>query len=137
RLIDGPCVLTPHDGECGRLFSVQGSKLQRASQAARLSGAVIVLKGADTVVAAPDGRCVINTDAPPDLATGGPGGVLAVLIAGLMAQGLCPYFAGCSAVWKHGEAPRLFGPGLVSEDWPPAVPRVLRRLRRRAEARSA
>ncbi|MBF6616231.1 MAG: NAD(P)H-hydrate dehydratase [Candidimonas sp.] len=137
RLIDGPCVLTPHDGEFGRLFSVQGSKLQRASQAARLSGAVIVLKGADTVVAAPDGRCVINTNAPPDLATGGTGDVLAGLIAGLMAQGLSPCDAGCTAVWIHGEAARLFGPGLVSEDLPPAIPRVLRRLRRRAEARSA
>jgi hydroxyethylthiazole kinase-like uncharacterized protein yjeF len=129
-----PVVMTPHQGEFSRLFNGalqalgKTSKLVLGRMAAKTSGAIVLLKGPDTIIAAPDGGAALTENAPAWLATAGSGDVLAGIIAGLLAQHMPAFESACAGAWLHGEAGREAGPGLISEDLPEALPSIYRRL---------
>ena len=126
--IESPCILTPHEGEFQRLFNSDGDRITRAKKAAGLSGAVVVLKGFNTVIATADGRVVVNHNATPYLATAGSGDALAGICAGLLAQGMPIFETACAAVWLHSEAGTKFGAGLTAEDIADLLPAIIQEI---------
>jgi ADP-dependent NAD(P)H-hydrate dehydratase / NAD(P)H-hydrate epimerase len=125
------CVLTPHEGEFAQLFGHQidlAQRRSRAREAAQISGAIVLLKGAETLIAHPNGQLIISRHAPPSLATAGSGDVLSGILVGLLAQGMPPFEAAAAAVWLHGCAATLFGTGLIADDLPDLLPQALKAL---------
>ncbi|HEY7797771.1 MAG TPA: NAD(P)H-hydrate dehydratase [Hyphomonadaceae bacterium] len=137
KLLSAPAILTPHTGEFERLFpgllASSNNKIDAVRQAASQAGAVVLLKGPDTVIASPGGRAVVNTHATPFLATAGTGDVLAGVLGGLLAQGLDPFDAACAGAWMHGDAGRRAGPGLTAEDLDGALHATLAELHRQRD----
>jgi len=126
RLRGQEAIVTPHAGEFERLFGkLDGSKAERALEAARRSGAVVVYKGADTLVASPDGRLGFAPPAPAWLATAGTGDVLAGMIAAMRSRGLAVFEAACGGVWLHGRGAKVAGPHMIADDLAAAIPAVL------------
>jgi hydroxyethylthiazole kinase-like uncharacterized protein yjeF len=127
------CVLTPHEGEFERLFpgllAQSVNRIDAARAAARRAGSVVLLKGPDTVIAKPSGAAVVNTNAPPDLATAGAGDVLAGVIASLAAQGMSVFDAARAGTFLHGACGRIAGPGLIAEDLPDLLPKAVESAR--------
>lgn len=124
--LDSQCVLTPHEGEFALKFPhLSGDKVEMAVSAAKATGAIVVLKGAETIIAHPDGRKVVNDHASPYLAKAGTGDVLAGMITGLIAQDMPIFEACCAAVWMHGEAGKRFGAGLIASDIIDLIPVIL------------
>ncbi len=124
--VSGPCVMTPHEGEFTRLFSISGERIERARIAAQQSHAVIVLKGSETVIASPIGDVIVNPPASSNLATAGSGDVLSGIILSLLAQGMTPFDASAAGVWIHSEVGLLLGTSMIADDMPDTIGQVLR-----------
>lgn len=128
QAIKNVCVLTPHEGEFKRLFALGDNRIESVLEAAKKLNAIILLKGHQTIIASPDGKIVTNQHAPATLATAGSGDVLAGIITGLLAQGMPAFEATCAAVWMHSEAANLFGVGLIADDLPAMLLKVIQQL---------